>query len=413
MKPPVFAASAAIFSLLVLSQHSALADCTGKSYVPVPGSAGATVANQAFKGFSRLYGATAVAEREVLPLLRQRTSDHDDSAGVVHLQSNSIFGAGQQLLVAESNESGCPNFVRSDYDLYSGSFGLGLRMKWFSAFYVTSVVGGQPEANTLGRVFNPIASLAVINVYSVIAPAVGSWNVNEKGVSISGDYIAGGQVDILGTNIAVGYIGSSGLYSNITQEKLRLFASAAIAREFSELAYLTAGIDRIRAIREMLTTAYARKVVFSPPPQFSAGSFVTPTTQGIDFWTGHLEQLDIAKLVDIKAALAVQPNVFLHDLRLGFHTGEYHVDPNGKRPGRDGGGASIEVGTVKIPENQAIGQPGKQLFSAKGIIKMFPKTGLAGDLGLSLAFNDPEVITRFPAAHNVFSLNFGGTFRVQ
>jgi hypothetical protein len=35
---------------------------------------------------------------------------------------------------------------------------------------------------------------------------------------------------------------------------------------------------------------------------------------------------------------------------------------------------------------------------------------MIGDLALGMGFNDPEVLTRFPSAQNVFNMTFGGTF---
>jgi hypothetical protein len=191
---------------LLLPAGAQAQDCSAQSYVPVPGSAGASLAHQAFRGFSSLYGAATVAEQEVLPVLRQVTPNKDDAA-VVHLKVNGVYGAGKQLLVAEQNSASCSPFVRSDYDLYAATMGLAFRYKGLSVFYITSSVGGQPDANPYGRAFNPFAALAVSGVYTAIAPFVGPWNIDKKGVTIAGDYIAGAQLQIEGFNFAAGYIG--------------------------------------------------------------------------------------------------------------------------------------------------------------------------------------------------------------
>ncbi len=386
-------------------------DCSTISYVPVPGNAGSSVAHQAFRGFAGLYGAATVAERDVLPILRQVNPDKEFAAAV-HLRSNALYGAGRQLIVSEQNTPGCPTALRSDYDLYAATMGFAFRYKALSVFYITSSIGGQPEANGYGRAFNPLAAVAVAGVYTVIAPLVGPWNVEQKGVTITGDYIAGAQLEVEGFNFAAGYIGSSGLYTNISQEKIRAFASAAIAREFKELAYLKAGLDRLAVIQGELSSIYARKLTFSPPSQFTPDGFRVPTTKGINLWTAHLDQMNIGKIFDLKGALGVQSTVFLHTLQAGLHTEQFVRDPLAKIRSSEGA-VGLEVGTVKIPENRALGQPGGQLLSIRAIVRLYPENRLPSDLSLALSFNDPEVIVVFPSAHNVVSLQAGGTFGTE
>jgi hypothetical protein len=378
------------------------------SYVPVQGSAGEAVTQQALQGFSRLYGATGAAEREVLPTLR--LGKPDDFVFLAHMRWTSVFGAARYLLVPEqAGNSDCAPLMRSDYDLHAGTFGMAFRKGPVSVFYLTSTIVGTQGG--LGRVAMPMFAWIPPGYYWFAAPFIGPWEYENRGLSISGDFIAGAQVGVLDTNLALGYIGTKGLYTNLSQEKIRLFATAALAREFRELAYLKGGLDRLKTIQEGLTSVYARKVVFSPPPIPTADGFELPDVDGTPLWTAHLEHANIAKLVSVKSALAVSPGVFLHDLRASVHTDEFYSDPvHTETSHREDGAAAFTLGTVRIPENQAVGQAGKQLLSVQGELRYFGEGEGVGDLGFQLAFNDPEILTRFPSASNVFSLSLGGTF---
>lgn len=103
--------------------------------------------------------------------------------------------------------------------------------------------------------------------------------------------------------------------------------------------------------------------------------------------------------------------MFLHDLSLSIHTSDYHVDPSEKtRSHVEPTALSFTAGTVRVPENRALGQPGDQLISVQAEARMFRDSKNIGDLAFGLGFNDPEILTRFPSAQNVFNMTFGGTF---
>ncbi len=390
---------------LLLAGARAQAQCD--SYVPLENSAGEAATQQALQGFARLYGATGAAEREVLPTLR--LGEDDETVALMHLRWTSIFGAAEYLLVPEIPSSGCAPLKRSDYDLHAGTFGLGMRFGPVSLFYLTStIVGYQGNA---GRVVMPAFAWIPPGYYWFAAPFTGPWEYENEGLHISGDFIAGGQVEVFDTNLALGYIGTQGIYTNLSQERIRTFVSAAIAQEFSELAYLKGGLDRLQTLQQQLTSVYARKVVFSPPPVPTADGLELPEgVSGTDMWTAHFEQANLMKLLSFRSALAVTPSVFVHDLALSVHTEECHSDPvHTETSHRDSGAASFSLGTVRVPENRAIGQAGKQMLSVQAQIRYFGEGKGIGDLGFGMAFNDPEVVTRFPSASNVFSLTFGGT----
>ena len=385
---------------------SAHAEAQCDSYVPLPNSAGNAVTQHALQGFARLYGATGAAEREVLPTLRL---GEQDTVLVAHLRWTSIFGAAEYLLVPEIASSDCAPLKRSDYDLHAGTFGMGLRTGPVSLFYLTSTIVGTQGG--LGRFLMPGFAWIPPGYYWFAAPFTGPWEYENKGLSISGDFIAGAQLEVFDTNLAVGYIGTQGLYTNLSQETIRAFATAALAREFSELAYLKGGLDRLNTVQEQLTSIFARKVVFSPPPVPTAEGLEIPDEDGVEMWTGHFEQANFMKILSLRSAVAVTPNVFLHDLALSVHTDEFHSDPvHTETSHRESGAASFTLGTVRVPENRALGQEGNQLLSVQGQIRYFGEGEGIGDLGFGIAFNDPEILTRFPSASNVFSMNFGGTF---
>lgn len=399
---------------LLIGGHAYAQDCESRPYVPVAGSAGEAVTRQALSGFAKLYGATGAAESEVLPMLRasgESPASEQDGVLLFHIRWTSMFGAARQLLVAEQPSGDCPSMLRSDYDLHAGTFGLGLRHGPVSVFYLTSTIVGAPSG--IGsRVLMPPFAWVPPGYYWFAAPFIGPWEYEKSGYSISGDYIAGVQLEALGTSLAAGYIGTQGLYTNLSQQKIRAFATAAIAREFSELAYLKAGLDRVSTLEDGLSSLYARKVVFSPPPTPTNDGFSLPDVSGVSMWTGHLEHANIMKLLSVRSALAVAPEVFLHDLALSIHTTDYHIDPSdkGRRIRVDPTALSFTAGTVRVPENRALGQPGDQLISVKAEARMFRDSKMIGDLALGLGFNDPEVLTRFPSAQNVFNMTFGGTF---
>lgn len=393
---------------LGLVPRLAEANCTTQAYEPFLGSPGRATGQQALAGFSRLYGATGAAEREVLPHLR--AADEGDSAELLHLRWTSLFGASRELMVAEQSRAGCPDLIRSDYDLHAGTFGIGLRQGPLSAYYVTSTVMGV-QSGVVERTLGPPTAWIPPGYYAFAAPFTGPWEYESGSLRIGGDFIAGAQLELWDTNLAVGYIGSRGVFTNISQEKLRAFLSAAVANEFSELAYLKTGFDRLSTFRDSLSTIYARKVVFSPPALPTVDDWSLPDVPGLSFWTGHLEQANlIERWVSVKTALAVAPHAFLHDLALSLHTSSFHPDPSLPGYQSDELEMGLSAGTVRVPENRALGQPGSHLVSVRGELRYRGQGDGIGDITLGVGMNDPDVLTQFPSAVNVFNVSFGANF---
>ncbi len=103
--------------------------------------------------------------------------------------------------------------------------------------------------------------------------------------------------------------------------------SAALTNEFTDLAYVKAGLDRLKLIGDSLSSIYARKLVYEPPVPFTAGTlteWMPEEVSDIAFWTGHIEQANLVKeLLSLRAAVAVAPHAFLHDLALSVHTSSF------------------------------------------------------------------------------------------
>jgi len=176
------------------------------------------------------------------------------------------------------------------------------------------------------------------------------------------------------------------------------------------IPYLRTGIDRLPldelGMEGAMSSLFARKVrmvaPFEPQANATQDEFAKlRDASSFDRWTGHLQQLSIAKHIDVLAAADFRSGVSLHELRAGWHSEGFHrivpTDPDDEVQPEEGWG--IHAGYINVPDMYYYGLQGgaKLSFSAEA-------RAPAGRIKISR--NDPELLAVFPFAYDAWSLSW-------
>lgn len=221
-----------------------------------------------------------------------------------------------------------------------------------------------------------------------------------------------------GQSLRLGMIGSSrgaGLYTNLTQTRLRAFLSAALMDEFKDVPLFKLGFDHVpdsvwsnldkvfeddaaeRRERDRrsdkleggTTSFYGRRVQFLIPRPGAAD--VTHDFGSLPFWSTHVERTGLAKgIVDVGVAAGLKPSLMLHEARISLHNKEYHTT---------GTGVMLSLGAVQLPALYMLAQqPGMHLaFRAEVKIKHVVR--------FATYRNEPEILTAFPYAYDAWTVS--------
>ena len=317
--------------------------------------------------------------------------------------------------------SDCPaefRHVNHRVDLFGSSSGLSFSAGPVLLFYAGTLTGHMyakrvtsgfvPYAYGLGTAMaGPLATIPLTYL------DVG----NEDGTSsLAGDYMLGASVDVFGEGHArVAWVGTTGVYTNLTGTRVRLFAAAALD-QLASLEYFRGGLDR-----QFLAQGIGFSSLYLRQKNLSAASADTTAVDQVPkrrFTTSHVAQENIGDIVDVHFAYALAPDLFVHDLRVGLHTPAYG---RGKQVLREGKGMydlegmqdagimgiplSASAGQVQLPELPWWGVEGgsKIVIEVEAFI-LFPSSDTGG-LMLFYTFkaNDPETLSSFPYAQDALS----------
>jgi hypothetical protein len=416
-----FATRMALSSLLLSVARPALADGLYPDNWEALPSVQADVAQRAARQTATFYGTASSLERNVFPMLP------DADVGFV-------FGIEQNWLINVTHvpmdtHSPIPEqrFQNAAMSTYAANVVMAYKFdQTFGMFYGTSLstafFPGSTEDNRMAVA--GLAPLGLIFYQVPTAPlSIGRVNVlptlADESFGISADWVLGGRANVAGTSMYLGYLGSSigdGVYTNVTQDKLRLLLSTAIGgTTFEDLFYLKAGFDRARGLLEGKlfedldapidsvsdevpdpigkTSLFVRRLQFVPP-QPTIPIDATDELRRVDFWTGHLEQLNIAQLFDVSIAAAADP-FLLHEAIVSVHTPGYD-----ELSGEAGfwNGARLSLGMVELPPMTYFAQQGGKKF-------MFAFESKAGSTAtFSIRHNDPNILGIFPYAYDAWNI---------
>jgi hypothetical protein len=406
----------------------------GCTPVPIEGTVGWAVANQARETNSQLFGAAAYAERVVFPRMDLKSAggwkNMDGGSGSFSLEVNAINGAAY----VPSKETGgeCPSeygYLMHRVDLYASSSALSAKFGPVGLFYVSSITGSS-YATRVGSGFLPYAYGLGAGFAGYLAPfQLKSLNYQDDLKSRATDYIAGAQIDLYTLGSArFGYIGSQGLFAQANGKIVKLFGTAALKdfKDVSAADYLRAGLDRQmwgksdEALAVGATSVFYRRLNYKPPTQFLNG--VTQLDElSSEFQTVHFEQVGLGGMVDIKAAgapFAEEP--FLHQALFGLHTPAFPfirdlmvdgIDPSElavfERDGfyLDG---SATVGMIRLPSLPYYGVEGGPKFSAnlEAVAWMPMEDVMRIAIAWSLRYNTADLLDAFPYAQDAVNHTF-------
>jgi hypothetical protein len=383
-------------------------------WAPLPGSVEAQVAEKAARQTATVYGTARSLERNVFPLL-----DQSEVRFTLTWEQNWLTTA-VRVPVVTDEPIGRLRFQSAAMTTYATSIVLGAKLNdTFSLFYGTSLSSAifMGAGNDNRWLIGSLGGLGLLLYQGPTAPlSVGQHKVlpsiGGSHFGVSSDYVIGGRADAGGTSVYLGYLGSSlgdGVYTNITEEKLRLLLSAALGGKLDDLFYLKAGFDQVRGLLQgdlfrdpkprseeekgvSKTSLFARRLQFLPP-QPSVPDDAPRDLRHVSFWTTHLEQLNIGGMVDATLAVSLKP-VFVSEATLGLHTpgfNEATASPFGFR---------VLLGAVELPPMTYFAQPGGRKLMVTAEVKA--RTSFY----LSLRRNDADILSVFPYAYDAWNIYF-------
>lgn len=400
-------AIAAASALLLLSSPSAgQAISNGYGGIEaIPNNVAYNTVLRASNTNAAVFGAASMAEQVVFPALRR------DEDFVFRFVSNTIYG-GLVVPVDYLNDQGGVARGMHPVDFSAVSLCAGYRLGDLGLFYASSMTGTVLAPNTAGRAVN-----GTIWALDLAMASVGGTRVEEfsddadiNGGNTRADYIVGAQYDFGFFVARAGYVGTTGLFTNVSQSTLRLFFTSVIEPEMGVLTYLRSGTDRLPlddlGLEGMMTSLFARKVRVVAPFETQANTTADQYAElrdaaSFDRWTGHLRQLSIAKRFDLLAAADFYDGVSLHELRAAWHSEGFHrvvpTDPGDDVQPEEGWG--IEGGYIQAPD--------MYYFGLKGGAKLSISVEARAPAGrIKISRNDPDLLAVFPFAYDAWTLSW-------
>lgn len=408
-------------TFLLSSEASAQSTDTFRGATPFPGTVRDLLREDLAKTSGQLYGAIGTMERSGVLHMRPNT--------IVALSETNIIASGLRIpgtsqygVVGDTSYRGLYQLLPAD--VYAASAVFAIRWEklglFASAAAVYTRVADGTEASVgrtlfpvIGMMATPFAHLGVMAAPFLTGP---TKLLGDQGTADMFSYLYGGFYDAGPVLLYAGLTGTGrggGLYTNISQNRLKLLAESVLSEEFSELSYLKAGIDRFPSIKklftgelpkkdsskkeveeppdkESLTSFYGRKVILHIPRR---GADAVPLEPGkMGFWSIHAEQANIAQLFDVALAAGVAPTPVLHEARIGLHTPEFHS--------KEESGIGISLGAVQLPATYMLAQqPGLRMaLRIEGRYKQIVR--------MALYRNEPDTLSSFPYAYDAWTYYF-------
>jgi hypothetical protein len=356
------------------------------------------VGRQAIETNANAYGAVALAENVLLA----------GEGKYIGVTGHALYNATRLPAVAA-----CPSdldYGTAGLDVYASAGGLMIPFELLNGklagrvFYAGSVTGSLVQFPSDKFVQNRVISTelygaAAIGVayFAPLAPLIS----HEDGIeTMVGDFVVGTEVGLPShpdvAALRLGHVYSQGLYSNLNSRRAYLFATTLLTDQFSLLALAKAGLDKvpISKIAGRSTLFGRNQVIKSAPVADSATSNVTADDGvfgRIDLSTLHVAQDEIGGVLGISAALAVRPNVFLHEASLSLNLGQ--IDLGLDQPVRV---ISGRAGVEQLPAMPWYGVKG-------GLQPYFDVTFFDS---VHIRRNAPDTLLLFPYAQNATEVSF-------
>lgn len=300
---------------------------------PLPGTPSLALVRQAQQTNAALYGATGFANDTLLPgVARGAEASDDGSATAFVFRVDDLFGVGS-VPTALSGCDGGP-FANAPVDLMTSDLGIAHRWRRVGVFYAVSVNGYGVHASPTTRFTAPYLLAAVDTAYAFAAPFLPAGDDVGQRFTLTWDWIGGVSLAPGSLDLRLGYVGSRGLYTNLDEERSRLFVRSVVSAvpgavgTVADLPYLAAGFDRLPGAQRLeerigRTRLFGRRLEWwaTAPGEDAA------RTGRLDLYTAHLEQQGLAaQRLDLKLVAGVAPEPFVHEASLGWHSPGYTTD---------------------------------------------------------------------------------------
>lgn len=393
-----------------LAQSDDVRDCTSPR--PIAGTVRYELGQQARRTNAQAFSAVHFAQVTIFPEL-DRKRETEDTVFVGGFGASSLIDA--VAIPTVDVAVSCPETLRyatRPLDLIAMTQGFGIKFGPFGLFYATGMTAsyippglgaGELGNITYRGVLVPMMFAMYAFPYSYAAP-FGADGFSKGPQSFVVDYVGGGQVDLGEVGVArAGYVGSTGVYSNVTGKMVRAFLSSMVEDELG-LAYFAAGVDR-QPIANLLVSAFGRKLPLVSVPRVDPATLApkAPAEQ-LSFWSAHTQVLSIGGYVDVMAAYGVEPEPTLHELRAGAHTLGFHRSPGpAKKDERTDDfavGCGVWGGVVQMPDMWYYGIEGALRATVDAGCKFTGSTGGSniGEGRFGIRRNHPDTFALFPYA---------------
>ena len=284
---------------------------------------------------AQIYGAANAVQTKLLPALNDEKRD-----AIILYDGTVTWGAMRVPFCPEKEPAGGYNLDEkprmTKVDLSTVTMGVAGKYKDFVFYYAgsASMHSAAPEKNLM-RVGLPFLT---VGAFTYLPVGFFKREIVYDNISIIWDYIAGVQWHGPYGELALGYLGSKGLFTNLSERHIRAFAGAVL-NDFADgtgLPYLAGGFQSLdwlipKNITDTIgnTALSGRRLVYpsAPPPAVSSADAPSSIKQVMPFVTSYLEQTGIGDLVDVTLAAQYQPKFEPYEMTLAVHTPGY-----GKRP---------------------------------------------------------------------------------
>lgn len=410
----------AISSLLLSATASAQSTDTFRGAKPFPGTVRDLLRDDLAKTSGQLYGAIGTLERRGVLHMKPSTiiavAETNIIGGALRIPGTSEYGA-----VGDSSYRSQYQMLPADVFAFSAVFAArGDNLGVFaSAGAVYPRVSDGTEAAVGRMIFPLVGAMATPMAHlGVMAAPFLTGPTQVTGGQTSADivsYLYGAFYDVGGAVLYAGLVGTgrgAGLYTNISQNRVKLLAESVLSERFTELTYLKVGINQLADAKKLLsgqlpreaertrdeekrelTSLYGRKVQFAIPRHGLEGQSLDPGK--LDFWSIHAEQANISELFDVALAAGISPSPVLHEARVGLHTPGFFSQREG--------GLGITAGAVRMPALYMLAQQPGFRFAFRA------EARLGEVVRLALYRNEPETLSSFPYARDAWVFYFSAS----
>jgi hypothetical protein len=374
---------------------------------PYEGTPSGAMVARALETNAAPYGVTQLANDLLLPTVGRLAGEEGGKATVAAIRVDNLFSVAQ-VPTAVGGGCGRNPLAYAPVDLMTNRLGLAHQGRVAGVFYAVSVNGYGVHPLQVTRFTAPYMLFAVNSAYALGAPLLPAGTTPGERFTLTWDWVGGVVLSPASLDLRLGYVGSTGLYTNLDEHRSSVFLRSVLraAREGQgSLPFFTAGLQQLplpESTREQIgrTALFARKLRWANLPSTAPAEQADPASEGFDLWTAHVEQVGLAEgRFDLHFTAAARPAPLLHEAAAGWHSPGY--DP--ARPQATEGGFGLWAGVVTLPAARHYGvAPGLKPTVVFDVGGRLDDEGSFFHGGLKV--NAPETLDVHPYAVNAVSV---------